>query len=172
MKASIAGKLLVLAVGAVLYSGCAVVPHVGIIYSDATAPGSLGAIENRVFLQGRSYQILGTVRGEAYVENYAGVVAMGDYSIDAAYRNALQKKKGADCLIDVRVDRHTMRVAGFYIKATTIVTGTAVKIGSGAVPAPVAESGAGEKPPPRSGEKTEGKSGGGESGGEEGWWGK
>ncbi len=171
MKARTAGKLLVLAVGAVLYTGCAVVPHVGIIYSDATHPGSLGA-ENRVFLQGKSYQILGEVRGEASVENYAGVVAMGDYSLDTAYKNALKKKRGADCLIDVRVDRHTMRIAGFYIKATTIVTGKAVKIGRGAVPAPSEPNEAGEKPSSGPGEKTEGKSGGGKSGVGEGWWGK
>ncbi|MHC4781405.1 MAG: TRL domain-containing protein [Planctomycetota bacterium] len=147
MKAQISVKMLILAAGMFMYMGCAVVPHVGILYTDATSPGGFDPTENQVFLRGKDYQVLGKVRGEATVENYAGLIAMGDYGIDTAYKDALKKRKGAHLLLDVHVDRHTMRILGFYIKGTTIVTGMAVKIVEG--------------PAPRS-----------SGGGDESWWGK
>jgi len=111
-----------------LFSGCAVIPHIGILYTEAQHPVRWEPPEGQVFLQNREYSIKGQTRGEATVENYLGLVAMGDYGITTAYRNALRNAGGADLLLDVHVDQHTMRVLGFYIKATTIVTGTAVRI--------------------------------------------
>ena len=121
-------RWIVLLAGWILVSGCAVIPHMGIIYTEAQHPMRLDPTEKQVYLQDKEYKILGQVRGEATVENYLGWVALGDYGITTAYNNALRNAGGADLLLDVHVDQHTMRVLGFYIKATTVVTGTAVKI--------------------------------------------
>jgi hypothetical protein len=134
--------LVAVALGTLLFSGCAVVPHFGLFYTDAKHPGSLDAVQKDLFLAGREYQILSRVSGESVVENYAGVYAAGDYSVEAAYKDALAKAKGADALIDVHVDQHTFRIFTFYIQATTIVTGTAIRMG-GAAPAATPAAGPG-----------------------------
>jgi hypothetical protein len=144
--------LAALALAAALSSGCAVIPHFGLFYTDAKHPGSAEAIDKGHFLAGREYTVLSRVSGESTVENYAGCVAMGDYSVEAAYKDALGKAKGADALVDVHVDQYTFRIFTFYIKATTILTGTAIRMGGGAAPAPAAgaataPAGATEPPP-------------------------
>jgi len=118
-----------LALGALLSSGCAIVPHFGLFYSDAKHSVEYDPMHKDLFLAGRDYEVLKVVTGESEVENIAGVMATGDDSVTTAYRNAVAKASGADALIDVHIDQHVMRIFTFYIKATTIVTGTAIRIG-------------------------------------------
>ncbi|GEM_PF-3027196 len=169
-------KCAVLLLGASLVSGCAVIPHIGLVYSDTARPVQYEPGDKEVYLEDKACQLLGQVRGESTVENYLGLFAMGDYGITTAYKNALGKARGADVLIDVHVDRHTLRILSFYIKSTTIVTGTAVRIAGGSAgPAPSAAPPS--KPPAGGGtgggQPPGGSESGGGGGGEEDtpWWG-
>jgi hypothetical protein len=129
MKTRTSAALGALALGALLSSGCAVVPHFGLFYSDAKHSVEYDPMHKDLFLAGTDYEVLGVVTGESEVENIAGVMATGDDSVTTAYRNAVAKAKGADALIDVHIDQHVFRIFTFYLKGTTIVTGTAIRMG-------------------------------------------
>ena len=104
--------LAVLAVGALLMVGCAgfyrapVMPGVGMLYSDSKAPVSTD-------LNGTAQA---TKEGRATAENIAGLVVVGDASIQAAAEN------GNITTIHY-IDHEYKNILGLYAKFTTVVRG-------------------------------------------------
>lgn len=146
MKTRTSVAFAALALGALLSSGCAIVPHFGLFYSDAKHSVEYDPVHKDLFLAGRDYEVLGFVSVESMVENYAWVMATGDDSVTTAYRNALAKASGADALIDVHIDQHVFRIFTFYLKGTTIVSGTAIRMGGKAAAAPAGPGAASPAP--------------------------
>lgn len=121
-------------------SGCAVFPHYALIYTDVQSDQRLDPKIQNVRLEEKRYEILGRTRAQVEIRNYLGFVAVGSDGIVDLYQQALAAVPGANLLIDVHVDYHIQRILGFFLRKTTILEATAVKVESGA-----AGSGGGEK---------------------------
>ncbi|GEM_PF-2984680 len=97
----------------------------GAIYADTTYPS---VMQEPINPTTRKYEVIGNVHGTSQSKQYCFLVLVGDNGINAAYQNALSTVKGADDIIDVKVDTH---IEGFlsvvYTVCTTHVYGKAIR---------------------------------------------
>lgn len=95
-------------------------------FADFTTPLSFHSKTNYLITPNTQFEVLGNVQGEASYIMVAGIM-IGDAGYDAAYRNALAKIRGADALIDVKVDSRFFSFLGLFIQIKTKLTGKAIK---------------------------------------------
>lgn len=93
------------------FVGCAGAPPVGAIFSSYSGPGQ--------FTTGQTTNPGGTaISGKACANSILGLIATGDYSIDAALKNAGAEGK---TLKNVAVDGAFFTVLGVYSEYCTMV---------------------------------------------------
>lgn len=117
---------------AALMSGCQgmIATHNGF----ATAPGGFivsdmkgGLIVQDRNPSNRKYQILGKVKAEAFTVSYAALVSSGDASYQTLKKQALEKYRDADDIIDIELDFRHDNVLGLINKVYVNLSGTAIK---------------------------------------------
>jgi uncharacterized protein YbjQ (UPF0145 family) len=95
----------------------------GSLYTSATLPVVVDVGQRPM----ESYEIMGEVTGRSVATNILGLIAIGDAGVSAAYNDALKHARGANGLIDVRVDYKSTSILGLIATYETIVTGVAVR---------------------------------------------
>ena len=93
------------------------------LYSNATFPLNYESPDNIL----EDWKVLGTVEGIATVQSFFGLVAVGDASTYAAYKNAISKFPEADCLLNVTIDYKATSFLGIVSSFTTIIRGKAIQ---------------------------------------------
>lgn len=132
--------LILCLVSVVLLSGCAgfAISHPGgegkavpagvsqgILFGDVTYPCFINS-RTEVQLDTDDFDILQTVTAESSSTNVLGLFSEGDSGYGALFAKA--KAAGGDDVINVKADtRLQSYVIGFYTKATTMITGTAIR---------------------------------------------
>ena len=78
----------------------------------------------------QNYEILKNeeVSGSASDSTIIGLIFFGDSGLNAAYNDALSNVKGANTLVNVRVDYKLTNILYIYQSYTTVVTGFPAKI--------------------------------------------
>lgn len=104
-------KKLALTILLLLLVGACAGPQ-GVIFSEVRAPGQFRTGETTNPGQG-------LIRGEACAFSVLGLVAMGDWSIDAALAAAGAEGK---TLKNVAVDHRTLNIVGLYVRHCTLVS--------------------------------------------------
>ena len=112
-------------------SGCAIFPHYALVYTDVETDQRLDPKIQNVRLEEKRYEILGRTRAQVEIRNYLGFVAVGSDGIVDLYQQALAAVPGANLLIDVHVDYNIQRILGFFLRKTTILEATAVRVEGG-----------------------------------------
>lgn len=108
--------------GGMAYGFPAVAP--GLVYSDAKFGGY---VEENMDAAKRPYVNLGTVTGTSKAVNVLLLVSTGDASNVAAERDALNKVKGADAIINRVYDAEHFSILSVFSVATNRVTGEAIR---------------------------------------------
>jgi hypothetical protein len=94
----------------------------GTIYTQAIYPAyaSWGQVEYK-----RDFDIVGEVNGDAESSSILGIICTGNSGYAKLYEAA--KAKGADDVINVKIDTHYSNILGVYSKVITKLSGVAIK---------------------------------------------
>lgn len=119
--------------GVLVLTGCARFSHVS--HPEGVSAGNLvGDVTYPVFSSERTefkfdtddFVIVRTVTAEASSSNVLGLFGSGDNGYGKLFEEA--RAAGADDVINIKVDTREQKILiGFYTKATTKLTGTAIK---------------------------------------------
>ncbi|MFC1736866.1 hypothetical protein ACFL1X_12175 [Candidatus Hydrogenedentota bacterium] len=104
-------------------TGAGGVSH-GMIYSVVDYPGENLSSTSYNFDK-KDFTIIGEVTADANQVNYLGVYAAGDTGYATLYAEA--KKKGADDVINVKLDTSYYNILGIIQRVESTLTGTAIK---------------------------------------------
>ena len=102
-------------------------------YGFASAPGGIlvsdmkGATMVQQRHPARRFQVLGKVRAEAQTTSYLALVSNGDASYQTLKREALEKYRDADDIIDIEMDFRHDNLLGLVDKVFVVLNGTAIK---------------------------------------------
>lgn len=97
----------------------------GILVGDVVYPSFVGG-HTEFKINTDDFDILQTVTAQTSSSNVLGLFASGDNGYDALFQNALAV--GADDVINIKVDtRRQSYLGGFFSRATTKLTGTAIR---------------------------------------------
>lgn len=104
--------------------GCAFTlsPIQGVLYTGVKTPVTYKSAKG--FYE---YETIGEVEGTSSATSIFGIIASGDASTNAAYKNALTKYPEADGLIDVCVDQTFSSFLGIFASYKTTLSAKAVK---------------------------------------------
>ncbi len=113
-------RLLLMLVLVLLTSSCAAIGPQGLIFAAVSSPGELkpGATGGRT---------TGYIRGESCAFSVLSLVALGDWSVDAALADAAaQAKAEGKSLKNVAVDHSVLNIVGLFTRYCTTVSAQVV----------------------------------------------
>ncbi len=97
----------------------------GFIYTDSTYPAT-DTVSTQYNLERKDFDPLGWVHTDVQSGSILGWIATGDAGYRLLYDKA-RTEKGADDVMDVRVDMHYWKILGIVSKVTNHLHGMAVK---------------------------------------------